>query len=71
MLVQYGETKRLITVYFNTKHVYVHIYTHGAPFAHLSVTTQWEAAVQRQKASLLFLGKMVRHSQDPHSRGDV
>lgn len=51
--------------------MYISIHTYGAPFAHLSVITQWEAAVQRQKASLLYSGKMVRHSQDPHSHGDV
>lgn len=28
MLVQYGENKRLLAVYFNRKYVYVHIYTH-------------------------------------------
>lgn len=41
------------------------------PSPHLSVISQWEAAVQRQKASLLYSEKMVRHSQASHSHGDV
>lgn len=52
-------------------YIYIFIHTKGAPFPHLSGITQWEAAVQMQKASFLDSGKMVRHSQAPHSHWDV
>lgn len=73
MLVQYEENKgffNLSVFLIENMYLYISIHMQGAPYPHLSVISQREAAVHRQKASLLYSGK-IRHSQGLHIHGDV